>query len=128
MPIRVLSILRGADAGAARANDPALDLNAYAVAEDIELTLVLKDHGVELALADAACHPEAIAGVEVPATVPATDLRALLDSGVRVLAVGPDLGARGLSVDELLGGVEVVDEPGLAALVASSDVTLSTTS
>lgn len=128
MPTSVLSIVRGADAGAARPNDPSLDLNAYAVAEDIELTLVLKDHGVELALAAADCHPGTIAGVDVPATVPATDLRALLDSGVRVLAVDPDLRARGLTIDELLDGVEVLDEPGLAALLASADVTLSTTS
>lgn len=128
MPIRVLSIIRGADAGAARANDPALDLNAYAVAEDIELTLVLKDHGVELGLAAASCHPEAIAGVDVPAAVPSTDLQALLGSGVRVLAVGRDLDARGLSAEELLDGVSVVDEAGLAALLRSSHVTLSTTS
>lgn len=128
MPIRVLSIVRGADAGAARANDPALDLNAYAVAEDIELTLVLKDHGVELGLSAAACHPGSIAGVDVPATVPATDLRALLDSGVRVLAVAADLAARGIGHEELLSGVEVIDEPGLARALASSQVTLSTTS
>lgn len=128
MPLRVLSIVRGADAGAARANDPALDLNAFAVAEDIELTLVLKDHGVELGLRAAACHTGTIAGVEVPAAVPATDLRALLGSGVRVVAVAPDLQARGLAADQLLDGVEVVDEPGLAGLVAACDVTLSTTS
>lgn len=128
MVTRVLSILRGSDAGAARPNDPALDLNAYAVAEDVDLTLVLKDHGVELGLANAACHTEVIAGVDVPAAVPATDLRALLGSGVRILAVAQDLTARGLAGDDLLDGVEVLDEAGLAGLLAAHDVTLSTTS
>lgn len=128
MPTRVLSIVRGADAGAARPNDPALDVNAYAVAGDVELTLVLKDHGVELALGGAACHQDTIAGVEVPASVPATDLRALLDSGVRVLAVEADLRARGLTSGDLLDGVEIVDEPAVAELLAACDVTLSTTS
>lgn len=128
MPIRVLSIVRGADAGAARPNDPALDVNAYAVAGDVELTLVLKDHGVELALGGTACHQDTIAGIEVPASVPATDLRALLDSGVSVLAVELDLRSRGLAPEDLLDGIEVVDEPGLAALIATCDVTLSTTS
>lgn len=128
MPTRVLSIVRGADAGAARPNDPALDVNAYAVAGDVELTLVLKDHGVELALGGAACHQDTIAGVEVPASVPATDLRALLDSGVRVLAVEADLRARGLTAGDLLDGVEIVDEPVVAELLAACDVTLSTTS
>lgn len=128
MVTRVLSIVRGADAGAARPTDPALDLNAYAVAEDIDLTLVLKDHGVELGLANSACSTEVIAGLDVPAAVPATDLRALLDSGVRVLAVDRDLQARGLGADDLLEGVEVLDEAGLAGLVAAHHVTLSTTS
>lgn len=128
MPTTVLSIVRGADAGAARPNDPALDINAYAVAGDIELTLVLKDHGVELALGGAACHQDTIAGVEVPASVPATDLRALLDSGVGILVVEPDLRARGLAPEDLLDGVEVVDERTVAGLLAACDVTLSTTS
>jgi intracellular sulfur oxidation DsrE/DsrF family protein len=128
MPTRVLSLLRGADAGAARAADPALDLNAYAVAEDVELTLVLKDAGVELGLERAAAKPGSVAGVEVPAAEPATDLLALLGSGVTVLAVTEDLAARGLDPSELLPGIDVVGEVELSGLVAVSDVTLTTTS
>jgi intracellular sulfur oxidation DsrE/DsrF family protein len=126
MVTRVLSIVRGADAGAARATDPALDLNAYAVADEVDLTLVLKDRGVELGLARAACHPDEIAGVDVPATVPATDLTGLLSSGVTVLAVTEDLAARGIAPSDLLDGVAPVDEAALAGLIADHDVTLTT--
>lgn len=128
MVTRVLSFVRRADDGAARTADPSLDLNAYAVAEDVELTLVLKDRGVELGVAGTACHPEAIAGVEVPAAVPATDLRALLASGVRVVAVATDLGARGIEVDDLVDGVEVVTDGEVARLLADHDVTLTISS
>lgn len=128
MPTRVLSLLRGSDAGAARALDPSLDLNAYAVAEDIELTLVLKDAAVELGLTGVACHPLTVAGIDVPAAQPKTDLQALLGSGVRVLAVTEDLTSRGIDPGELLEGIDLVDERGLAELVATSQVTLTTTS
>lgn len=128
MVTRVLSLVRGADAGAARAIDPALDVNAYAVADEIELTLVLKDRGVELALDDAIFHADPIAGVEVPAAAPATDLRALLASGVRVLAVRDDLVARGLGLDDLVDGIEEVESGELSRLIIEHDVTLSTTS
>jgi intracellular sulfur oxidation DsrE/DsrF family protein len=128
MPTRVLSLLRGADAGAARPADPALDLNAYAVAEDVDLTLVLKDAAVELGLEGASSSPGAIAGIDVPVAEPATDLTALLGSGVAVLAVIEDLAARGLDPAELLPGIDVVDERTLAGLVAEHDVTLTTTS
>lgn len=123
----VLSVLRGADAGAAREADPALDVNAYAVAEDIDLTLVLKDQGVELGLVSAAPTPEVIAGLAVPAAEPATDLQALLGSGVRVCAVREDLRARGLGTGDLVEGVEPIDAEALAGMVADHDVTLTTT-
>jgi hypothetical protein len=59
---RVLSILRDADVGAARDADPALDANAYAVADEIELTLVLKDRGVELGLDGVCCDQGMLGG------------------------------------------------------------------
>lgn len=127
MLTRVLSVLRGADPGAAREADPALDVNAYAVAEDIELTLVLKDQAVGLGLAPAAPTPEVIAGIAVPAAEPATDLTALLGSGVRICAVREDLEARGLAATDLVDGLELIDADDLAGMVAGHDVTLTTT-
>lgn len=125
MPTKVLSLLRGADHGSARPRDPALDLNAYAVAEDVELTLVLKDRGVELALGDAHAHPTAIAGIDVPCATPAADVRALLASGVAVLAVDADLAARGLQGSDLVAGVDVIGDADLARLIVEHDVTLT---
>ncbi len=126
-PVRVLSVVRGADAGSARTADPALDVNAYAVADEVELTLVLKDRGVELAEAGGRVHPVHVAGVPVPCASPTDDLRALVGSGVRVVAVREDLERRGLAAAALVEGVEVVDEAELAELVVEHDVVLSAT-
>ncbi len=126
-PVRVLSLLRGADAGSARVADPALDVNAYAVADDVELTLVLKDRGADLAIRGSRIHPVDVAGVPVPAATPTDDLLALIGSGVRVVAVREDLRRRGLDESDLVAGVGVIDEADLAALVVEHDVTLSAT-
>ncbi len=126
-PVRVLSIVRGADAGSARIADPALDVNAYAVADDVELTLVLKDRGVELAEAGGRIHPVHVAGVPVPAATPNEDLLALVGSGVRVLAVAEDVAQRGLDLAALVVGIELIDEAELAHLVLANDVVLSAT-
>lgn len=125
MPTRVLTILRGADPGAARTHDPALDVTAFAVAEDVELTLLLRGLGVEHAVRGATTHAVRVAGREVPSATPGADIAALVASGVRVLAADEDLRARGIRPDDLLDGVEPVDEPTVAHLVLSNDVTLS---
>lgn len=125
MVTRVVSLLRGGEPGAARAVDPALELNTYAVAEDVELTLVLVDRGVELALAHAHHRPTVIRGAEVPLATPEQDVQALVASGVRVLVAEEDLAARGLGLADLLDGVEGVAEGELAALLAEGEVVLS---
>lgn len=127
-PTTVLSIVRGADAGSARSADPVLDVNAYAVADDVELTLVLKDRGVELAVAGGLAHPVMVAEVSVPLARPTDDLQGLIDSGVRVVAVREDLDRRGLAAPRLLAGVGIVDEAALAAMVIDHDVVLVATS
>lgn len=124
----VLSIVRGADAGAARTADPALDANAYAIANDVDLTLVLKDRGVELGL-DTVCGERVpLRGLAVPAARPGVDLRALLDSGARVHAVLEDLQARGIAPESLIPGIQQIREADLGALITSHDVTLTTSS
>lgn len=125
MVTRVLSILRSADPGAARPADPVLDLNAYALAEDVELTLVLKVAGVELGLAGVHSRAATVGGLEVPAPAPGDDLRALLASGVRVVAVEEDLIARGIEAADLLDGIEVLAEVELGSLLVGNDVELT---
>lgn len=123
---RVLSIVRDADLGAARRADPALDTNAYAVADEIDLTLVLKDRAVELALADVCCDGTELRGLAVPVTEPGRDLRALLASGVQVYAVEEDLDARGIEPSTLVPGVTPLTEADLAGLIVTHDLTLTT--
>ncbi len=125
MVTRVLSILRSADPGAPRTADPVLDLNAYALAEDVELTLVLKAAGVDLGLAGAHVRPATVGGIDVPAAAAEDDLRALLASGVTVLAVEEDIKARGITPADLVAGIDVVSEADLARLVTDHDVTLT---
>lgn len=125
MVTRVLSVLRSADPGAPRAADPVLDLNAYALAEEVELTLVLKAAGVELGVADAHVRPAVVGGHDVPAAAAEDDLAALLASGVRVLAVEEDLRARGLGPDDVLPGVTTIAEEGLVGELEAHDVTLT---
>lgn len=123
---RVLSIVRGADAGAPRAVDPALEATSFAVADDVDVTLVLKSRGVELALDDVCCESARVTGLDVPVAEPGLDLRGLLASGVRVLAVSEDLALRGIDVEALVPGVEPLTEADLAALILDHDVTLTT--
>lgn len=122
---RVLSVVRGADAGAARETDPTLDLNAYALAEELELTIVLAGRGVELALGDPRVARLSVAGVEVPAATPGSDVRALLASGVRVFALAEDVGARGLDATDLVAGIELIASDRFAELLTEHDVTLT---
>ncbi len=125
MTTSVLSIVRGANQGAARTAVPALDVNAYAIADDIDLTLLLKGFGVELAVRNAVTHPVAVAGVAVPSAEPLTDLTGLIASGVRVLASASDLASRGLAPNDLLDGIDAVDDAAIAGLLLTHDVTLS---
>jgi intracellular sulfur oxidation DsrE/DsrF family protein len=125
MVTRVLSVLRSADPGAPRTADPVLDLNAYALAEDVDLTLVLKAAGVELGVAGAHVRPATVGGVDVPAAAAEGDLRALLASGVRVVAIEEDVVARGLAAGALLDGIETVPESDLTGLLIDHDVTLT---
>jgi len=122
----VLSIVRDADVGAARGEDPALDANAFALADEIELTLVLKDGAVELGLDGVCCDGANLSGVALPVTEPARDLRALVASGVRVFAVAEDLAVRGVDTSTLVEGIEPLAESDLARLIATNDVTLTT--
>lgn len=123
---RVLSIVRGADAGAARPVDPALDATSFAVADDIDLTVVLKDRGVELGLDGVCCEGATLSGLAVPAAEPGLDLRGLIASGVRVHAVREDLMVRGIEPAALLAGIEPLAQDELAALILAHDVTLTT--
>ena len=124
MTRRIVSLIRRAP-GAARGSEPSLEANAYAVTQELELTVVLLDEAVRLATAGAETRPRTIAGAAFPPAAPAHDLRALLESGIRVLAHADGLAAEGLDAEVLLPGVSVVTDGAVADLIADADGVLT---
>lgn len=107
-PRRVLSIISGP------ASADALELSAHALAEDVELTVLLVGAAVELAVVG-----------EGPAAGADRDLQALRASGVVVLVARDDLEARGLADAPLAEGVVAVEDDALATHLADAEVVLT---
>lgn len=119
----VVSLVRSA-AGAVRGTEPALEANAYAVAEDLDVRLVLAGDAVELALAGGETPPADLAGVALPPAASGQDLRALIESGVAVRALSEDLASRGIEDAALVDGVATLGQTELAALLRDADAVL----
>ena len=124
MARRIASLLRNAP-GALRSTDPALEANAYAVAEDVDLTLVLRSDAVEFAFAGSEARPTRVAGVALPPAAGSQDLRGLLESGVRVVVDGAALTARGVDAAQLIPGVDIADDDDIAAVLADAEGVLT---
>lgn len=123
MTRRVVSLLQGV-AGALLPTEPALEANAYAVAEDVELTLVLRGPAVELAISGGEVRPGELAGVPLPPAASAQDLRGLIESGVEVIVATDELDHLGLVPTDLVPGVTVRDRPALAEELRTADAVL----
>ena len=124
MARRVVSVLR-LGPGALRPTDPALEANAYAVAEDVDLTVVLRGSAVEFALSRSRSDPGELAGIALPPATGSQDLRGLLESGVRVVAEHEALERRGIRPDELVDGVGAIGTDDLAQLLADAQGVLT---
>jgi sulfur relay (sulfurtransferase) DsrF/TusC family protein len=124
MARRVVSVLRHGPC-ALRSGDAALEANAFAVAEDVDLSLVLRGAGVELALAAGELPPDELAGVALPPVVAAQDLRGLVESGVAVYADDASLAERGLQPDDLVAGVHIIDSETVAAVLRTADAVIA---
>ena len=124
MARRIVSLLRSPP-GALRTTDPALEANAYAVAEDVDLTVILRGNAVDFALAGGEARPTAIAAVALPPAAGSQDLRGLLESGVRVVAEAAALRARGISASELLTGVAVADDDEVTRILIEAEGVLT---
>lgn len=124
MARRVASVLRSAP-GALRSTDPALEANAYAVAEDVDLTMVLRGAAVEFALLGSETRPATVAGVALPPAAGSQDLRGLLESGVRVVADSAALQARGLESAQLIEGVELASDTEIADVLVQAEGVLT---
>ena len=124
MARRVVSLLRTAP-GALRTTDPALEANAYAVAEDVDLTVVLRGDAVDFALAGGEARPTRLAGVGLPPAAGSQDLRGLVESGVRVFAEAAALTARGVDTTDLIPGVHVADDAEVIRILTEAEGVLT---
>lgn len=123
MARRVVSLVR-AHPGAVRSIEPSLEANAYAVASDVDLAVVLRGPGIELAVAGSEVCPGSLAGQPLPPAASGDDLRGLLESGIEVYASAGDLGRLGLCPEDLVEGVRVADDQAIADLLRRADAVL----
>jgi sulfur relay (sulfurtransferase) DsrF/TusC family protein len=123
MARQVVSLIR-AYPGAVRSVEPSLEANAYAVASDVDLAVVLRGAGIELAVAGSEVCPSTLGGRALPPAASADDLRGLLESGIAVYAAVEDLTELGLSPHELVSGVQPIDAQKIADLLRSADAVL----
>ena len=123
MARHVVSIMSGAPA-AVTPTDPVLEANVYAVAEDIDLSVILRGAAIEYAV-DAPSAPVArLAGRPLPNARCARDLRGLLESGVPVYVDAASAAQQGWHGEHLVSGVDLADGARLAALLRSADAVL----
>lgn len=124
MARRIVSLLRRPP-GALRTVDPALEANAYAVAEDVDLTVVLRGDAVDFAVSGGETRPARIAGVVLPPAAGSQDLRGLLESGVRVVAEASALQARGIEAGDVIPGVHVADDSEITSVLTEAEGVLT---
>ena len=124
MARNVVSMLRCGPA-ALRSADPVLEANAYAVASDLDLTVLLCGDAVELAVADGEVAPGDLAGTRLPPSAGGQDLRGLVESGVSVWAAAADAAHRGLDASGIIEGVRLVDQAELDELLRTAEAVLT---
>lgn len=123
MARRVVSIMSGAPAAVSPA-DPVLEANVYAVAEDIDLSVVLRGAAIEYAAKTTSVAPARLAGRPLPNARCGRDLRGLLESGVPVFVDAHSAAGQGLQADDLVDGVSLADTRHLTALLRGADAVL----
>ena len=120
---RVVSLIRY-HPGAVRAVEPSIEANAYAVASEVDLAVVLRGPGIELAVAGSEVGPGTLGGHPLPPSSSGDDLRGLLESGIPVYADAADLNRLGLEPGDLVEGVRPVDDATIAGLLRRADAVL----
>jgi intracellular sulfur oxidation DsrE/DsrF family protein len=101
-----------------------LEVNVYAVAEDVDLSVVLRGAAIEYAGRAESVPPAKLAGCPLPDARCARDLRGLLESGVPVYVDADSASGQGMGVDDLVDGVSVVDAGQLTDLLRTADAVL----
>jgi predicted peroxiredoxin len=120
---RVVSILSGAPAALAD-EDPVLEANVYAVAEDVDLVLLLRGAAVEYAVVASAVPTATLADHPLPDARCARDLRGLLESGVAVHIDAVSAEQQGVGDGDLIPGVSVAGSDEQLELLERADAVL----
>lgn len=123
MARRVVSILTSAPVVMAP-DDPVLEANIYAVAEDVDLTVLLRGSAIEYAASTAQIAESHLAGEALPNARCARDLRGLLESGVLVYVDAVSAAHHGLRSDDLIVGVSMADAEEQSTLLRNADAVL----
>lgn len=123
MARRVVSILTAAPA-ALSPHDPVLEANVYAVAEDVDLTVLLRGVAIEYAAVSGEVRQALLAGHPLPNARCARDLRGLLESGVAVYVDAVSAAHQGLDRDALIPGVSIADAREQSELLRTADAVL----
>lgn len=123
MARRVVSILTAAPA-AMSPHDPVLEANIYAVAEDVDLTVLLRGVAIEYAAVSGTVAPARLANETLPNARCARDLRGLLESGVLVYVDAVSAAHQGLHADDLIAGVSLADADEQSDLLRTADAVL----
>ncbi len=123
MARRVVSIL-SAPPAAMSSEDPVLEANIYAVAEDVDVTVLLRGPAIEYATVAGEVPAATLADQPLPNARCARDLRGLLESGVLVLVDALTAEAQGIGPDDLVTGVSVVDAGEQLDLLRRADAVL----
>jgi intracellular sulfur oxidation DsrE/DsrF family protein len=120
---RVVSILTSAPT-VMSPDDPVLEAIIYAVAEDVDLTVLLRGAAIEYAVSVAASPDARLAGESLPDARCGRDLRGLLESGVLVYVDAVSARHEGLGDDDLIPGVCIADAREQGDLLHSADAVL----
>lgn len=123
MARRVVSIMSGAPA-AISPFDPVLEANVYAVAADVDLTVLLRGAAIEYATRLTPVPAARLAGRAMPDARCARDLRGLLESGVAVFVDADAVRRAGLRADDLVDGVRWADNDRRCELLRTADAVL----
>lgn len=123
MARRVVSILSGPPE-AMSSEDPVLEANIYAVAEDVDLTVLLRGAAIEYATVTREVPPATLADHPLPDARCARDLRGLLESGVLVYVDALSAANQGIDADALIQGVSVADADEQLELLHRADAVL----
>lgn len=123
MARRVVSVLTGAPA-VMSPEDPVLEANIYAVAEDVDLTMLLRGGAIEYAMVSGDAPSPTLAGEPLPNTRCTRDLRGLLESGVAVYIDAVSADHQAVDLDGLIPGVGIADSRQQSELLRTADAVL----